>query len=203
MSKRVGIFSGVFDPVHNGHVDFALQAIKQASLDEVYFLVEAKPRRKTDVTHLAHRIAMIKLVISSYANLRILDLPDKQFSVAKTLPRLRQQFGDARLVLLAGSDMLKHIDSWPLVNQMFKQMGLVIGLRQGHSRREAEELIKKLPVNPHELVIFNSPKPKLSSQTARQNLAKNQQTADLDQQVVSYIKANWLYVAPSDASSAA
>lgn len=201
MSKRIGIFSGVFDPVHNGHVSFALESLKQAKLDEVYFLVEAQPRRKDGVTHLAHRIAMVKLAIEPHPELNLLDLPDKQFSVAKTMPRLKQHFAGSTLVYLSGSDMLEHMPHWQLIDQMFSQMGLIVGLRQSSDIGQAQKLVKNLPAQPAELHIINSPNPTASSQQIRQAFIKGNKTDWLPASVQDYIKANWLYVAPSSSSS--
>ena len=89
MSKRIGIYAGAFDPVHKGHVSFALQAIELAGLDEVAFVPEPRPRNKAGVTHLSHRIAMLRLAVKGHPKLKILEVPDKQFLVATSLPRLR------------------------------------------------------------------------------------------------------------------
>lgn len=35
MTKKIGIFSGTFDPVHPGHISFALDAAKAAGLNKV------------------------------------------------------------------------------------------------------------------------------------------------------------------------
>ena len=45
--KSVGIYSGTFDPVHTGHVAFALEAAQVANLQKVVFLPEETPREKT------------------------------------------------------------------------------------------------------------------------------------------------------------
>lgn len=201
MSKRIGIFSGVFDPVHNGHISFALESAKKTNLDEVYFLVEAKPRRKRDVTHLAHRIAMIKLATEPHDNLKLLDLPDKQFSVAKTMPRLKQRFNNSQLIFISGSDMLDHMHEWPLVKQMLANMGLVVGLRQNDNIEEVQQLISRLPVRPTDLQIMKSPEPTASSGQIRQEILSGNMSEDLPSPVVEYIRTNWLYVAPSGSSS--
>ena len=36
--KRIGLFGGSFDPIHQAHVDVALCAIEQLHLDEVQFI---------------------------------------------------------------------------------------------------------------------------------------------------------------------
>jgi len=199
--SNIGIYSGVFDPIHNGHVAFALAAIKQAKLDEVYFLIEAKPRRKIGVTHLAHRIAMVKLAIEDNRALKVLDLPDKQFSVGKTLPRLRQHFPQDKLFFLAGSDMLEHMHEWQLIDKMFKNLELIVGVRQQSLPAEVNALLKQLPTQPPAIIV-NSPEPKLSSATIRQTLLNGKRPNGLKPKVLTYIKEQWLYASPSNSSSA-
>src|SRR3990167_10676220 len=143
MSQRIGIFSGVFDPVHTGYISFALESADKAKLDEVYFLIESQPRRKQDVTHQAHRLAMLKLALASHTKLKTLEMPDKQMSVAKTLPRLKQRFSNSKLVYLAGADMLEHMPDWPLIDRMLEQMDLVIGTKGLITTVQAKDLLKK------------------------------------------------------------
>ena len=100
MKKRVGIFGGSFDPVHQGHLAFALAAASEASLERVHFLPEARPPRKPDITDLAHRVAMLHLAIRPYPQLEVLEQPDNQFSVANTVPRLEQHFAGSQIFLL-------------------------------------------------------------------------------------------------------
>jgi cytidyltransferase-like protein len=61
--SRIGIYSGTFDPVHAGHMAFALQAMQEAKLDRLYFLPERRPRYKQGVEHFAHRVAMLERAI--------------------------------------------------------------------------------------------------------------------------------------------
>ena len=90
--SRIGVFSGSFDPVHKGHIAFALEAAKTAKLEKVYMAPEIKPRRKPGITHFAHRVAMLKLAVRSQPKLEVLELPDKYFLPQKTLAQLRQRF---------------------------------------------------------------------------------------------------------------
>src|SRR5258708_5333861 len=145
-NKKIGIFAGSFDPVHKGHIEFALAALKEAKLDKVYFLVEARPRYKTGITHLAHRLAMLKLAINSQKSLAILDFPDRQFSVAKTLPRLNHKFPSDELFLICGSDVLIHLPEWPLAISLLKRINLIIGIRQSSTKSETDLLVEKLPL---------------------------------------------------------
>lgn len=197
MTKRIGIFSGVFDPIHLGHVGFALAAAREAKLDEVYFLIEAQPRRKSGVTHQAHRAAMAKLALASHSKLKLLELPDRQLSVTKTLPRLNQQFPDAKLVFIAGADMLEHMPDWPLVGRLLEQMELLVGTKGNIEKNTIKSLIKSLPAQPKKLFIITSPSPDISSKNIRDALQSGKSAKGITPSVDGYIKKNWLYVSPS------
>lgn len=199
--KRIGIFSGVFDPVHKGHIGFALAAINKANLDEVYLLVEAKPRRKASITHVAHRIAMAKLATVHHPKLAVLELPERQFSVAKTMPRLRHRFPAEKLVMLVGSDMLEHMSNWPLVNRMLEQVELVVARRLNTAESAVKQLVQALPIAPNAVHIIMSPTPKISSRQIRKSIKLDKSVAAALPSIRSYITDNWLYASPSDSSS--
>src|SRR4051812_40769392 len=83
-SKRIGIYAGTFNPVHTGHVAFALQAVKEANLDEVYFVPERQPRGKAGVEHFGHRVAMLKRALRPYKQFDVLELVDVNMTVNRT-----------------------------------------------------------------------------------------------------------------------
>lgn len=200
--KRIGIYAGSFDPVHDGHIGLALAAANKAKLDEVYFLPERSHRLKRGVTHMAHRVAMLKLATEGHAKLKVLELPDRQFSVAKTLPRLNQMFPKDQLLLLIGSDLLVHMVEWPLVDRLFSRMGVVVGLRQNFSMTKASQILRQLPIGSEQTVVIKSPYAAISSAHIRNKLLANKKTKGLNSEVQNYIKANWLYASPSNSSSA-
>ncbi len=199
--KRIGVLSGVFDPIHKGHIGLALEAIKQAKLDEVYFLVETKPRHKTGVSHAVHRNAMIKIAIAPYPKLHLLELPDRQFTVAKTLPRLIHKFPGSELIYISGSDILGHMWQWPLIERMLGQMELVIAGRFDYGTYEVNSQIVKLPVQPKQLFIITSRLPDVSSRLIRIALSQGQKPNGSLSSLQAYIKKHWLYVSASASKS--
>lgn len=199
--KRIGIFAGTFDPVHKGHIAFALQARKTANLDKVYFLPEIQPRRKTGVTHIAHRIAMLKRALRPHTGLSVLDLPDKEFSVAKTWPRIQKEFPSDELFLLMGADReLAHLSSWPLVKRLLETVGLIVAQRQ-MSREQAEALVKQLPHAPKGLYVLESSLPAVSSAAIRKAVKADVQPEGALKSTLAYADKNWLYVAVSSKAS--
>jgi nicotinate-nucleotide adenylyltransferase len=193
MSKRIGIFSGTFDPIHKGHISFAIQAIETAGLDQVLFLPETRPRHKHDVSHFSHRVAMISVAIKAYPKLGVLELPDKQFTVATSLPRLIQQFPDAQLVMLVGSDVVSHMSVWPHIRTLLKTVGLVIAARGEKDERQTFQLLANLPVEPIESHVFVSNFKAISSRDIRDALKHGDAPEGMLSSVKLYATAHWLY----------
>lgn len=133
---RVGIFSGTFDPVHQGHIAFAQEAIRARQLDKVYFSPEQHPRNKVEVTDIAVRVDQLERTLNSFPKLAVLRLDQPMFTIDDTLPKLLKQFGGAELSLLMGSDVSKGLSYWPSVQKLLNAMSLTIGLRGNDTEAE-------------------------------------------------------------------
>jgi nicotinate-nucleotide adenylyltransferase len=188
---RIGIYSGSFDPIHIGHITFALQAINEAGLAKVYFLPERMPRDKHVHEHFGHRVAMVKRAIKPHPKLAILELDDRTFSVKRTLPKLNKMFNDSELVFLFGSDKIPGIANWPDVDRLLKSSDIIIGLREGTGVNQILGQTKDWPKTP---VIIGSYWPAVVSTKIRQSLQNGEVANGLLKSVSSYIKQNWLYI---------
>jgi nicotinate-nucleotide adenylyltransferase len=173
-SKRIGIYAGTFDPVHVGHVTFALQAVVAAGLTRVYFLPERRPRDKSQVEHFGHRVAMLRRALRPHPQFEVLELVDVSFSVERTLPFLQQRFAGDELVFLFGSDIVAGLADWPHVDQLLKSAELVIGLRQKDDPTAVRRTIEQWPTQPKLLTMFPSYAPDISSGQVREALRHGQ-----------------------------
>lgn len=190
MARRIGIYSGTFDPVHGGHVAFALAALKTCGLSEVVFLPEERPRGKQNVTALSHRTALLEKAIQTHPNLHIAKVSSPQFTVAQTLPELQKRFPSAELTLLVGSDVARGISYWPDADMLFKEVHLAIGMRSGDSKAE---------------IGANLPAGTTFVETNFAMVASSQirrgEAAHFNQEIARYVDAHALY-APSERSYA-
>lgn len=194
-SKRIGIYAGTFNPVHSGHIAFALQALEAARLDAIYFLPERQPRGKPQVEHFGHRVGMLERALKPHPKLHVMELVDVNFSVKRTLPRLRQRFPEADLVFLFGSDVVPGLAGWPQAPQLLKDHELVIGIRSRDNREDLRGIIENWPVQPKAVVMFDSYAPDVSSGIVREALRKGQPAAPgLLTSVERYSDRHWLYV---------
>lgn len=192
--KRIGIYAGTFDPVHAGHIAFALQSLEAANLDEVYFLPERRPRQKENVEHFAHRTAMLKNAIKPYPEFKVLELVELNFSVQRTLPKLESMFNKKELVFLFGSDVAKTLADWPDVDRLFDTSEIVIGMRSNDNLIQIKQIIENWSTHPKAITVFDSYAPDVSSGKIRAALRSRRQTAGSLKSVERYSNRHWLYV---------
>jgi nicotinate-nucleotide adenylyltransferase len=192
--KRIGIYAGTFDPVHAGHVAFALQAVQAAKLDRVYFLPERRPRAKQQVEHFGHRVAMLKRAFEPHPKLKVMELVDVNFSVARTLPKIREMFADDELVFLFGSDVVPSIADWPNAKNLLKDNEFVIGLRHDDKREDIHRIVESWQSQPKMVTVFESYAPDVSSSKIREALRLRKRAKGTLKSVERYSDHNWLYV---------
>ncbi len=189
---KIGFYPGSFDPIHLGHITFALQAIKQAKLDAVYFLPERQPKNKIGLEHFSHRAEMIKRAIKPHPKLQLLELSDKQFNVKRTFIKLQKLFEGNELYFLFGSDILPSMSSWPYFNKLNQESKIIIATRKNDSLKKLKKIIK---VNNFKNISFiKSMTPNVSSSIIREALYNNQSAEGTLFSALKYINKHWLYV---------
>jgi nicotinate-nucleotide adenylyltransferase len=192
---RTGIYAGTFNPVHSGHIAFALQAMEAARLDEVYFLPERQPRGKQQVEHFGHRVGMLERALKPHPQLKVMELVDANFSVSRTLPQLRKRFGGSDLVFLFGSDIVPGLAEWPHAAQLLAGGEVVIGIRSRDSRENLRTIIEGWDPQPKSVVLFDSYAPAVSSGVVREALRAGETAVPgLLRSVERYSDRHWLYV---------
>jgi nicotinate-nucleotide adenylyltransferase len=185
---RVGIFSGAFDPVHQGHIAFCLSALPAAGLDRVVLLPEAEPRGK-HCTPIEHRVAMLELAVAAHPELSVMQAESRQFIVAKTLPELRAAFPKDELYLLLGSDVAHGLAHWPALSALLDEMHLVVGLRRADTSEQATALLTDIPGARY--IVADSPLPHAASSAIREGTTG----PELMPVVATYITQHQLYSA--------
>jgi len=201
--QKIGIYSGTFDPVHDGHVAFAKEAAKQAGLDKVYFLVEPCPRYKQGVRAFEHRVAMMQLAIADEPGLGTIVLEQQRFTVHETWPVLADRFGSAQLNFLMGEDVFLHLSHWPHVDELAGSVRFVVGLRNRTAQDMREHLAvveqtKGLHVS---YMLFTPSRSNLSSTKIRLSYRRGIAREGLSRKVEAYIAQEGLYT-PNSSSSA-
>ncbi len=190
--SRVGVFGGTFDPVHNGHLIMAQEAVTRLGLDRMIFVTAARPyhKRAPDLADVKHRIAMLRLATRGNPAFEIsrleADAQGPSYTVT-TLETLRRTVR-GELYFLMGQDSLEEFADWRMPERILKLARLVVVPR-------GEQDLPSLPDPTRRRVVFVKP-PRIgicSSEIRRRlkrGLPVRYWTPDL---VLSYLTRHGLY----------
>lgn len=192
-AQRVGIYAGAFDPVHSGHLSFALQTLQDAQLDQVYFLPERKPPHKPGAEHYGHRVAMLRQAIKHHDQLALIEVVERQFSVTRTFVQLQQTFSNYQLTLLMGADVFASIPEWQHYERLVKGVEFIVSIRSQDELRAVNTTIQLLHIPPRRVVMLDSLRPEVSSTRMRYAIRRNNYVDGLLASVEKYAKREWLY----------
>ncbi len=118
VTKRVGVFGGTFDPVHNGHIAVASAVRNALGLDEVLFVVTSDQwlRDSPPEASAVDRFRMVELAVDNVRGFTASDVDivrEGSTYTVDTLADLRRQLGDsAELHLIVGADSAASMDRW-------------------------------------------------------------------------------------------
>jgi nicotinate-nucleotide adenylyltransferase len=137
-ARRIAVYGGTFDPVHNGHLQVARRILTLFRLDEVLFIPAyvAPHKQQADVSSAFHRYAMLALATQNDDQLRVstleLDGRDRAFTV-DTIGRLSERFGDkTRLFFIMGADSWAEISTWRDWERLLQLCDHIIVTRPGY-----------------------------------------------------------------------
>lgn len=147
MEQKIGIYPGTFDPIHKGHLTFALAAAEACQLDKVVFLPEYSPRGKVDVACLTERVEQIEAAVEKNDNLDLLVLLTRRFTYNSAMPEIRNALGEtAHFTLLMGSDVAKSLaHGWEDAHKLFTECQLAVGLRGDDTAEDISNHLLQVP----------------------------------------------------------
>ena len=89
VAVKIGIMGGTLDPVHNGHIQIALQARQVLGLDRVMLLPAGDPPHKAHPTGKAHRLNMARIAVEGVEGLYASGLEIERKGTTFTVDTLR------------------------------------------------------------------------------------------------------------------
>ena len=203
MKKKIIIFGGTFDPIHNGHLIVAQYAAKHIGAMWVVFV----PARRSPHKRLCpmasgdDRLAMIRLAIAGRGNFVVSDcelLRAEPSYTIDTLRCLRHDYGDdAEFYLLAGADGLKDMPQWHMIEELLDECNVCLMARPGYEMPDiheyacvfGDERIEKLGRN-----ILKNPLVDISGTQIRQKLRDGEDVSGfVPEKVLDYILSHRLY----------
>ena len=135
--KKIGIYSGSFNPIHHAHVMLANYLVEFSDLDELWFVVSPQnPLKKTeDLLDDDERLKMVQLALGDDARFKVSDvemhLPTPSYTI-NTLRTLSAQFPDDHFILICGMDSLQNLPRWRDYQHILDDFGLIVFPRKGY-----------------------------------------------------------------------
>lgn len=141
--KRIGIFGGTFDPVHNSHVALARAAIKELDLDELFVVPTfAPPHKDGAAASEENRFNMLSVAFSDEEKIKISNYELKRGGVSYTyltVEHFKSVYG-GEIYFLVGADMLSDFKTWKYPERVLSACTLAAVKREGFSAGEENAL---------------------------------------------------------------
>jgi nicotinate-nucleotide adenylyltransferase len=140
--RRIALFGGTFDPIHNGHLAVARAAERRFGLDEIHFIPAGIPphKRRSGIATYPDRYAMVALACAGHPRF-VASLAEsgrdhsgrEVFYSVDTVRRFRQKFarGRARLFFLLGADSFLDLRTWRDYRTLLGLCNFIVASRPG------------------------------------------------------------------------
>ncbi len=143
-ARRVGLFGGSFDPVHNAHLALATSALATLALDELCWIPAGAPWQKARrLAPAAQRADMISLAIGHEARFRLepceLERSGPSYTI-DTVLELQRREPATQWLLLLGQDQLAGLHTWHRWRELIERVELAVANRAGEPPRIVTEL---------------------------------------------------------------
>ena len=126
---KIGIYGGTFNPPHLGHMAAARTAVEKLGLDKLLLIPAAIPPHKElppGTPPGAERLAMVEKMADAMRLPQVVEVSDMELEregksyTSDTLAVLREQYPEAELWLLMGTDMFLSLHLWHEPEQILK-----------------------------------------------------------------------------------
>jgi nicotinate-nucleotide adenylyltransferase len=187
--RKIGLFGGTFDPIHNAHLTVAREAASLIGLDQVLFVPAAHPPHKAgmSITPYEHRYRMVELACQESRDFepsRLEEGTGKSYSM-RTIEKLRGLSGPQdEIYFLIGADAFAEITTWYRWQDVVSAVQFVVVTRPGHSYEVPHGAV----VHPLETLALP-----VSSSEIRAKLASGAETPELPPAVRDYVRRHSLY----------
>ena len=149
---KIGILGGTFNPIHNGHLILAQNALEQYALDEILFIPSGCSYMKKDVLDAKARYQMTKIAISSNPSFQISPIEINRSGnsyTCDTLLELKKQNPEVQYEYIIGADTLFSMETWNRPALIFESCGILCSIRNGFPMSKMLEKQKELSQKYH------------------------------------------------------
>lgn len=198
--ERIGIYGGTFNPPHLGHIQAAKAAVQALGLRKLLLIPDhIAPHKVLPPGSPApeQRLEMLRLAAEGTPELEVSDLELCREGVSytyETILTLAEQYPEAQLFLLMGTDMFLSFDTWKNTDIILRNAALGVLCRGDKGEREAiAEKAAQLTSQGAKVELVNNPVLAISSTQLRRLIAFGCADPFLPKPVAAYIRQHGLY----------
>lgn len=135
--RRVVVFGGTFDPVHNGHIAITKCLRDESDADSVIMVPTGRPWLRPDapVATPEDRLRMVELAVEDESGIEVSDVDivrDKTTYSIDTINDLRPRYGtDCEFILAIGTDAVPDLHRWHRYEELIEECTFVVVERPG------------------------------------------------------------------------
>lgn len=198
--RKIAVLGGTFNPIHNGHLNLALNAKKKLYLDKVFFVpTNISPHKDNEIILDAKtRLEMCGLAIQDYPYFEVSDIEILRQGISytyQTLSVFKKNFPYDKIFLIVGADMFMTLELWKNAEKIFKLSAICTVTRGAYDIEKLNDHAKILKSFGAEIYILNITECNISSTEVRDRVLKKQKISDLvPTRVEEYILKNKLYM---------
>lgn len=145
---KTGIFGGAFNPVHNGHVRLAEEAVKQLKLKKLLIIPTfVSPHKNTALAPFEDRMEMCRKAFSHIEGAEICDIEKRLGGTSytiNTVRALKSERPEEQLFLLIGGDMLFSFGEWYKYESLLKETKVCAVARDNDSLVDMMEFANEM-----------------------------------------------------------
>jgi nicotinate-nucleotide adenylyltransferase len=133
----IGLLGGTFNPVHEGHLSIAREALQLFGLEAVWFIPCSNPPHKpaAGLASNVDRLAMLRLALAGEPRFEALpiefDRPGKSYTY-DTVLTLQTRHPGVEFVFIIGADTLPELHTWHKPLELLARIRIVTLARPGH-----------------------------------------------------------------------
>lgn len=169
-NKKIGLYFGSFNPIHNGHLILAQQILENSDLDLIWFVVSPQNpfKERSNLLDNRARYFLVQKAIENNDGFRACDiefsLPTPSYTI-NTLTYLQEKYPDKEFTIIIGEDNLKYFHKWKNYQAILDYYRIFVYPRPNCERNK---LLERKNV-----IMIHAPMIEISSSFIRENIRNN------------------------------
>ena len=197
--RKIGIFGGTFNPIHNGHLNLISSFQEEFQFDEILLVPSNVPPHKQTVNLVGkeHRIKMCQLATEDLSNVSVNEIEFEREGKSytyDTLRELKKRYKEAEFYLIVGSDMFLTLKTWYNYDKLKKMVVFCTACRKQEEFKNISDFAEGLRLEGAQCHILNINVVEVSSSEIREKIMFGEEYSSLiPEKVYNYIKSEKIY----------